>query len=138
MNTTWKAGWLRPPSPWLGCSNSDSELGEVLLPGRWADSPPAGIDGLFIHVPGSETESVLRERHGARRRRKTLQHPWQAHRFPKLLGKMSQLSSSSDYSQPGFLLSGSLGFFNLKHGWNGMPEQACRAPQSRLRLLMNI
>lgn len=110
----------------------------MLLPGRWADSPPAGSDGLFIHVPGSETESILRERHGARRRQKTLQHPWPAHLFTKSLGKMSQFSSSSGYSQPGFFLSGSHECFNQKHGWNGMPEQACRAPQNRLRPLMNV
>ena len=110
----------------------------MLLPGRRADSPPAGSDGLFIHVTGSETESVLRERHRARRRQKTLQHPWQAHLFTKSLGKMSQFSSRSGYSQPGFFLSGSHECFNQKHGWNGMPEQACRAPQSRLRPLMNV
>lgn len=99
----------------------------MLLPGRRADSPPAGSDRLLFTSQDQKQESVLRERHGARRRRK---HSSTLGRSPA----PKPLANEPTFFQlwlPAWLPPlWQSWVFNLKHGWNGMPEQACRAPRA--------
>ena len=104
----------------------------------WLIPQQLAVMGSFIHVPGSETENILRESHGARRRQNHSRFLGRLLCFSKSLGKMSQFSSSTGYSQPAFFLSGSHGFLTWStHGMECLNRPA-ELPKAGSAPLMNI
>lgn len=104
----------------------------------WLIPQQLAVMGSFIHVPGSETENVLGESHGARRRQNHSSILGRLICFAKSLGKMSQFSSSAGYSQPGFFLSGSHGFLTWSTDGMECLNRPAELPKAGSASLMNI